>query len=145
MKEVTKYIAEDGKLFDTPRGCREYEKLCEDLESIMKLLFPTPRDEHCRFANGEGYIQQNEEAVNKCMLEIVKLVPALRAYNPSTFKEDPFKCRHGIIGRILSDMSSPAYHYWCRFMNMDEDYREFGQCYYALHPEKAVLTCLNKV
>lgn len=69
MKPVTKYMSTDGITFDTEKECRDHELLFKKVKAIMKPLGPYPKDELCKFANGDGYdvhnpkyaVDQNDE------------------------------------------------------------------------------------
>jgi len=116
---------------------------------LIKLLnkFPKlPKDENCSYANGNGYIQWSKEEYNNLRNEFLDLVkdnhPSLKKTVKITKDMDS---NLGVMGRCLDDMDSILYAVWCRFMKIDNQQREWGQTYYAIHSEKARKTiCLNK-
>ena len=139
MQEVTKFKSIDGRLFDTPLECTSHESMLEQIKNAMSLLKPKPENDNCKFANGDGYIQQNVSDVLKAMVEVVTVAdPGINKSQMQSFLSDPFACRNGIIGRYLSDCgNNAAWEAWSRFMCIDDLGREWGQPYYASHPEDA--------
>lgn len=131
MKVIQKYQADDGKIFSTIEECEKYEQLCSRVEEIMKWLNPLPKDKGCRFANGGGYIQQEKKIVDKARIEIVDL--------GNKFFKQPVKWDFYAIGRLFNDSGySCLYSAWGRLSNIDSNYREWGQGYYAIFPEKGI-------
>ena len=133
MKEVTRFEAFDGETFDTKLECSTHEKRENAIKKTMSELASRPKDSN--FSNGDGYVQQDRVKVEKAMIEIVKISGIEQS---PEFRKNPFACRHGIIGRYLCDGadSGSCYSAWGRFMCMDEEYREWGQPYFAVHPEE---------
>jgi hypothetical protein len=137
MKEIKRFESEDGKIFKTEIECNKHEKLIKNIKFIMSQLEPLPKESGCKFENGDGYIQQDKTMVNKAMIELVKLSKIKDPdYINKDFYKNPFAWRNGILGRIFSDSSDLFYHEWIRFMRMDEQYREWGQPYFAMNPNK---------
>lgn len=132
MKEVTKYAADDGTVFDTAEEAIAYENLLLKLAAVDLLLRPVPTT--VEFANGDGYVQQGIHAIGK--------------YTEALGKETEKRYRvntagpHGIC-RMLSDTDEPhakeLRRRWGRLLCIDRMYREWGQPYYAMHPENGKL------
>ena len=132
MQTVIKFKAVDGKLFDNEKDCIAHEKMIEDVKAAMSFLKPTPSDTD--FKNGGGFVQQCKEVVSKAMVRIVEIAGIEKR---PEFINDPFACRHGVIGRIIDDSrNNHLWTAWIRFMCMDSQYREWGQPYYARNPEE---------
>lgn len=138
MKEVKRFQSEDGKLFDSAEKCLSYEIDLTAVQTVMSLLNPTPKDDHCEFANGRGFVRQDIQLVEKCMRIVINIAAIDLKDKKEEIMEHPFLYRNSVIGRYLSDSDKGfLYSAWCRFMCMDDIGREFGQPYFSAHPEKA--------
>ena len=139
MRSVQRYMADDGAEFGDANECLTYEVANKSLNKLMSRLNPVPEDDGCRFGNGHGYVQQDATTVNQVMKQLVKLAEPIIGKDPKwqPVLDDPFKYRWGIIGRYLDDCGNRnLYRAWGRFMNMDDQYREWGQGYFAMHPNE---------
>ena len=127
MKPVTKYMSTDGITFDTEKECRDHELLFKKVKAIMKPLGPYPKDELCKFANGDGYLQHSPFDVECAKNELVELgSETLHIKKPVSFV---------FIGRYFYDTGeSVLYHAWSRLYSIDGLGREWGQPYYAQNP-----------
>lgn len=135
MKAITKYKALDESVFDTEKECLEYEKICTKVDEIMKDMIDVP--DTCDFGNGKGYIQQDQLIVDTAKTKLLSLGRKL-------YKSAENASFYG-IGRWFDDSGNSAlYHAWGRLSNCDSQYREWGQMYYALHPEQGKQIQLNK-
>jgi hypothetical protein len=135
MKAVTKYQADDGRLFDSESAAIEHEFYLSEIEGIEKALPPRP-DDGCKFENGDGYLQHTQESVDAFKREILMLA-ARRLKDPklAEWAKKPQEV-HGFsyVGRLLDDCDRHLYGLWSRVMCMDEKNREWGQPYFALNP-----------
>lgn len=136
MKQIIKYEAFDGAVFGTEDDCRAYELMAARINAAMRSL-PT-RPESNDFANGDGYVQHDSASVHEAMVAVLN-----QAKNYSSHTSIPksmevgFPSRAGIVGRIIDDCCPrPINKAWYRFMCMDNDYREWGQPFFALNPDK---------
>ena len=130
MKEVIKFEAFNGKIFDSKSECLQYENLLNEIKKAMGYLKPC--GSHPGFNDGECYIQQNKTNIVKAMHKIVELSGIEKS---PEFINDAFNCRFGIIGRIICDSDNiPLWNAWQRFMCIDHLGREWVQPYYAKHP-----------
>lgn len=88
------------------------------------------------------YIQHLKEDVEKAQTDFLKICDKELGTNLNT---NGVVHRLGIVGRILSDSDNTLYHYWNRFMCIDEKYREWQQPHYCFnidkYEDKAI--CLN--
>ena len=129
MKTITRYLAQDGSVFDTEKKCREYESLCKKVKKIMKPLGKLPLDKGCKFANGEGYIQHNPSVIEVAKSQLL----ALGKEYLHIKEERSF----GFAGRCFDDYGVSAINdAHNRLSCCDENGREWGQQYFAVHPEK---------
>jgi len=132
MKIVTRYEALDGKIFKNLKDCLMYDALFLQCEALLNDLKPLPADESCTFANGGGFIQQDQKVINKITKELKKI-----AINEGIITKDNLS----YIGRILSDNYieyKPLFSVWSRLQQIDPMSREWGQPYFANNPSKGV-------
>jgi hypothetical protein len=132
MKKITKYQAEDGKVFNTEKECLDYEKIIAKVDAIMKPFGKRP--DSCNFTNGSGFLQHNDSDVSKAKRQITDL------------GNDIFKCNanFGFIGRYFDDSGYDClYSAWGRLSAVDNKSREWGQSYYANNPDSGKQVQLN--
>ncbi len=146
MEEVKRFLSEDGQIFDDVYACVEHEKLINAINEIESRMPIRPKNDGCKFGNGEGYLQHEKDVIDKAMVDLLKVSDIDKEYwDKPQFLDNPFSCRFGIIGRVIDDSRSAINSLWYRFMCMDENYREYGQCYYATHQSESTGGCLNGV
>lgn len=139
MKQITRYIAEDSTSFGSKQECSEYETLCERVKKIMSQLSEPPLDENCQFANGYGYIQHNPVVFRKVRNELLDEFSTKIDHKWITQSKSD-GAHPSWVGRLVSDYNIKAYYTaWHRIQCTDKDFREFGQVYYAEHPNEAEL------
>ena len=147
MKKVIRYLAKDGQEFISKSECAEYDKALNSIEKVNALLHPTPDNDGCAFANGRGYIQQDLsklEEFKRSTVELFKKEITTPEY--LTWADEVLAGKRHIsyIGRVACDSGSPVYNLMMRIFCTDAKGREWGQPYYANHPEDGVQICLNK-
>lgn len=128
MEKIIKYRAKDNREFYDLDKCMEHEVLLIKIDNILEKLVPASDD--IEFTNGEGYIQQERDIVKQAIKESTEL------YNKS--RKEMSKKIETIMyyGRLLQDSGSPLYNLYSRFDCIDTKMREWGQPYFAYHPEK---------
>lgn len=144
MKAITKYEAADGSEFETESRCAAYESLCAEVADVVAALPALPKDDGCKFANGGGYVQHNPDtfrAVRTKLLQIAQRECPHRWITESLEKGDEIHASWA--GRIISESSTPLWRAWNRIYCTDKQFREWGQPYYAEHPEAAEQFCVN--
>jgi hypothetical protein len=147
MKELTIYVANDGTRFDKESDCLEYEKHCRIVYGLLYPLEDTPKDDGCSFANGHGYVQQEENVVKRVLNEVLEASLEVCDYKGTQQKLKGEDVHLSWIARMLSErgpMCRPYYEAVMRFMNIDAQSREWGQSYYALHPGEGGQVRINK-
>ncbi len=97
-------------------------------------------NESTAFGNGSGYIQHNSDVVDKCQRSFMDY--CYEVLGNKVFLEKKIH-KQGIVGRYLDDSGTDLYVYWHRFMCIDDKYREWGQPYFAINPDKGTQRCLN--
>ena len=138
MKQVVMYKTNDGKLFEKKDKAKEHEFITKFINDAATLILPKKYDT-CEFARGSGYIKISpavKEAFLSCYRRVIEY---LHPDYIEMFDTNPT----GIIGRYLSDGSSPA----CRLYNLaaqiDFQNRLWGQPYFANNPSEGKQVQLN--
>jgi hypothetical protein len=145
MKAVTKYIADDGLEFSEERACVSYEALCLEVAEIMGRLAPRPNLPSCSFENGAGYIQHDPKVAREAKVAILKIANGIFPHKWFDQSIEDATVDSSWAGRLISEFSQKCvYKAWDRFQCMDKQFREFGQPYFALHPEQAQDVCFNQ-
>jgi hypothetical protein len=149
VKAVQKFLADDGTQFDTEHDAMQHESLCQEIWRLMQKLRPLPDLPHCEFANGAGYVQQIPADFLHVQAELARI--AQRSFPSGNFSHHfdhainaTKPAGHTFIGRLMDDgCPSPVSRAWNRIMCTDDQFREWGQPYYAMHPEKATQRCFS--
>lgn len=144
MENITKYKAEDGHEFTLKADCIKHEELCEEVKLTMARLSEKPSS--CNFANGDGFILQNEDTFIKVRESILKIGQRytdhkwLQESIDKGLEVDPSWAGR-IIGECCPDV---IYKAWYRISCTTNDFKEFGQPYYRANPDQAKDICLNQ-
>jgi len=145
MQIITKYQAFDGREFFYADECRKYENFAERVSLLMKPLGELPDLPACGFANGGGYVQHDGDTflkVRNALLEIAKEQITHTWLQESI--DNGMDVHSSYAGHIISGYGnrylSSAWH---RIACTDNQFREWGQPYYADNPSKAKQVCLN--
>lgn len=143
MKTKTYFVANDGTEHDRQELALKHEKFIADIAQAMNPLGEKYEEKECRFVNGEGYIQHDPADVLKAktaLIEICKTTVPDEFWNKYTPAEiHPMS----YAGRLLDDCNRFLYRAWYRFMCIDVQGKEWGQPYYALHPEAGTHKRIN--
>lgn len=137
MIKIEKYKAIDGKEFNDPDQCLEYEALIDRVNTIMKPFGDRPDDSD--FQNGvRGYIQHDRDvflSVKRNILEeIGKHIN--HQWIKDTMERD--NVHPSWVARLIGDCGiRPLDRAWFRFQCIDNQYREWGQPYFANNPHEA--------
>lgn len=140
MKVITKYQADDGTEFNSKLDCMKHEVLCEKIQQIMALLPKRPDD--MEFANGHGYVQHAEKSVIQFRNRLLALMDG-QIDHPWVGETRQGKAHPSYLARLLDDSASPLGAAWNRLLMIDKKFREWGQPYYAMHPDRGEQTRLN--
>ncbi len=127
MKEIIKFVADDGSIHPSKEACVRYESLLSNVNNLMNSLNKIPNT--TAFRNGEGFVRQSMSVVKELKTKIVKVG---REY--LNIKDN---IGFSIAGRYFDDCGVKClYSAWGRLAHIDETGREWGQGYYAVNPEK---------
>jgi hypothetical protein len=142
MKEVLRYQANDGKLFDTKGKCIDHDDKLTEVSKIISQLEDKP--DSCDFSNGSGYIQQYEDVFLKVRKELLELAKKDTDHKWLQQSIDDITVDLSWGGRIIGECCIDAlYRAWSRLSCIDKQFREWGQPYYSTHPEEATNKRLN--
>lgn len=137
MKTITKYVAYDGAEFTDAERCQTYENNSHAADAIIAQL-SAPPDKGCEFVNGHGYLQHGSEQFYKVRRELLQqaLKECDNDWIRQSLADDTVhpSWAYRIIGEACTRQLSRA---WSRIMCTDPDLREWGQPYYAAHPDQA--------
>lgn len=146
MKAITKFKAVDGKEFNSENECLDYENLIKKVNNIMKALPPLPKDEGCRFSNGEGFVQHDKTILRKVQINLLEEMKKHIDHKWIQETIDNENVHPSYVGRLIDDYGiSPLNKAWYRFMCIDKLGREWGQPYFATNPDKAKQVCVGGV
>ena len=138
MEKITKFKAIDGREFYEESKCRDYENLISEVEQIMSAFPPLPQNDGCKFVNGGGYIQHSRGTFERAKSELLAVASRYCSHHwLDNTKEDP-TVHLSYAARLIGETElRPLENAWNRLMCVDKLYREWGQPYFAEHPEKA--------
>jgi hypothetical protein len=135
MKQVTKFQAEDGRLFDDEAECLSHEEQVIAVKALIEMVHPKGID----IDNGKGYIQLTPETQQRLLNGYVALVDRHQPELSVKVRENP----RGFIGRILGDSSSPLMHLYYTYCLIDKEGRLWDQPYFANNPERGTQVCVG--
>lgn len=144
METITKFKAIDGTEFTSETECLKYELLIKRVDEIMSLLPPTPKDDGCSFANGDGYIKHEKTELRNAQVKLLEICKEYidHKWIQQSIDDETVHCSW--VGRLLGDYGiKPLNNAWYRFSCVDNQSREWGQPYYANNPEKGKQVQLN--
>lgn len=141
MTIITKYKANDGREFLSEFECYNYEAFNERIKDAMRDWPEHPAG--CDFENGSGYFQIPVPMLRACRVRLLDL--AAEKTDHRWIRECYDESKHlswaaRIIDELPYDSLSRAFN---RLMCVDSQNREWGQPYFAAHPEAAKNVCLN--
>lgn len=146
MKKIEKYKAIDGTEFNNENECLDYENLIKKVDNIMAELPPLPKDDGCRFSNGEGFVQHNKTILRKVQINLLKLAQKHIDHKWLQQTIDDENVHPSYVGRLIDDYNiRPLNKAWHRFMCIDKLGREWGQPYFALNPNEGKQVCVGGV
>lgn len=144
IKTISKYVADDGSEWNEVSKAAFRNALIASVNMAMDNLKVRP--DNIEFANGHGYVQQDAESIKRCkqvLFEIANQDGVLKWWidgqkekfgstDESFLTTDP-----GWFGRMLDGSHAPLSRAYARFGCIDSQNREWGQPFYANHPEEA--------
>lgn len=144
MKQVTKYIANDGTQFDDFASAMERDSLITQVAEIMAPLPERPEGDGCSFSNGGGYLQHDKETALQVRKQLLKLIATQVNHKWIQQTIDNVDTDPSFVGRLVGETGFKAlWQAWARFECMDKDWREYGQLYYVRNPHEAEQKQLN--
>lgn len=144
MRQIVKYKADDGVEFFSMADCVQHEGNVNAAALIMSTLPKRPTSP--AFSCGSGYVQHIQGeliTVRNKFLEFSK-VYCTHPWIDQGLEDDRPCIGHTGVARILSESLPKSVHvHWFRFVCIDKHFREWGQPYYALNPDKGMQVRLN--
>lgn len=138
MKVITVYVASDGTRWDRREDAEKRDRLVEWVEEIMRPIGNRP--DGMGFSNG-GYFVQHK--IDTLTIVRIQLFVATKSVLGKTIAEHEAAGEKAMdfhpswFMRMLDGCDSPIADAWNRFWCIDENGREWGQPYYAKHPEES--------
>jgi hypothetical protein len=135
---VTRYQANDGSEWATLEEAEKRDKESSHVALAMKPLRSTP--DTSEFRMGNVYVQQKADAVGACKKDLIAATrPFLGRWMADTEANgrDMMDVHPSTFGRFIDDTGSPLSLAWARLWCIDKQCREWGQPYYAEHPNSA--------
>lgn len=131
------YVADDGTHFADEADCRKRDALIARVSAAVAVLLK-PRPDDISFDNGHGYVAQDPAAVRAYKVALLAIardeMPSFAG--PTQLGADPDRIHpQGMAWRWLDECAPPIARAWQRLACIDRDGREWGQPYYATHPE----------
>jgi hypothetical protein len=136
MRQVSRWIADDGTEFITPDQAIAHDKLCVEIAAIMSRLVSAE-------ISGPGFIQQDPVAVLNVQHSLVmifeRLFPRMVDAHTEFARNATRPAGMTLIGRYMDDCApGPLNTAWRRIMRMDSKFREYEQPYYAIQADKRI-------
>jgi hypothetical protein len=125
MKKATYYLAKDGSEHKTEAGAKERDSLNRRIDAAMKPLGRQPRDPHCRWGNGGGYIPHSQEAIAKTRAALIGISRGVLAWYFKDYKGNIENVHASWFCRIIDGSCAPLDHAWHRLARIDEFGREW--------------------
>ncbi len=139
MRQVPRWEANDGSIWKYEKDAKARDSLIKSMSWFDKLL-PPAKDETCRFSTGHGFVQRNASVVKKAKEKLIMLtekqIPEWFKTQREKHKTDFTKVHSSWFLRMIEGNAPPLSHAWLRLGCIDDRYREWGQPYYASHPDK---------
>jgi hypothetical protein len=144
-EQITQWKANDGSVWNDQESAEARDQLIVAVEMALAPLGPRPNDKSCDFSNGHGYKQHTAGAVLFTRESLWKLtaphiqfaIEAQLKHQGMTEEKLRDTAHPSWIGRMLDGGPEPLERAWTRMLCIDAEYREWGQPYYAAHPEAA--------
>jgi len=142
METITKYKAFDGKEFTNKDKCTEYEEQSNLALEVISCIHKAP--DSCDFANGSGYIQHEHKDVSIVRNELLELAKFYTDHKWIQQSIDDHSVDTSWAGRIIGEYCNESLNKaWNRISCIDNQLREWGQPYYASHPNMGQQVKLN--
>jgi len=136
VKEIRKFVADDGTEFTSEVACLGHESLCNEIASIVSRLNPGT-EKHGEFVQQSGPVALGVQ--RDLVLIFERLHPKMVDHHTEWAREATRPAGMTLIGRYMDDCGpSPLYAAWHRIMRMDHQFREWDQPYFAIQADKAV-------
>jgi hypothetical protein len=143
--------ATDGSQWKDEEAARKRDALCADVAEALLPLGAKP--DGTDFANGGGFVQHTEAQVRRVRRELYSIanVKGILKWWFDSQREDHAQTEEALkmgihpswYRRMLDGAHAPLDRAYGRLNCIDGQFREWGQPYYADHPDEAKQVCLN--
>lgn len=145
METITKYKSVDGIEFSDEAACAKYEATKAIIDGVMALLPAKPDLPGCEFENGAGFIQHDRETFTKVRRRLLEIANAEFPHKWFEQSMADDNANASWAARLIGEGNNRALdRAWHRIYCTDAELREWGQPYYAMHPNDAKQVCLAK-
>lgn len=140
MKAVTKFEANDGRIFSREQDAVKHDLMLANVATVMQPLGSSEK------ADSAGWIQHAPLVVANVKRGLVQLMRPIFATSylgiTKAIDSDPDSIHpRSVVGRILDDMDSPINDGWRRLGCIDDQGREHNQPYFAINGPHADMVC----
>lgn len=138
MRTITKFVAEDGSEFSDVNRCEDYDKLCLRVDAVMAAWPEHPKDDSCSFANGGGFFPIDPELYASTRNQLLGLAAENCSNKWIAQARESQWVDLSWPMRILDEDSFqlPVSKALRRLYCVDKSFREWGQPFYAMNPDK---------
>lgn len=143
ITEITRYVADDKSEFDNRAAADKY---CEQADLVARLMSELlPKPEGCDFSNGHGYIQHDAELLKAVWNGLLDYAAQFLMPHAWLAESQDLAADASWVGRLIGEWGHKALgDAWYRMQCIDRrTAKEYGQPYFALHPNEAKGGCLN--
>lgn len=138
MRQIAKFVADDGAEFETIEECAAYEALTAEVAEVVSLLRPLPKLPGCSFENGAGFIRHDPVTFRRVRRTLLQIANRIHPHDWFTKSMDDESIHPSWACRMISECCPrPLDRAWMRIYCTDKQYREWGQPFYAENPDKA--------
>lgn len=137
MKSIIKFVTDDGVEHVEEEAALEHERLCDDVHRAESHLLPRPTSSE--FSNGVGFVQQTGSVVIVFQRHLIRTLQKTCPTDEdwSVYLEAEFPVGNSYMGRLMDDAAPRVVRSaWWRVMCIDEQFREYGQPYFAIQADK---------
>lgn len=133
MKTALTYIANDGTHFDNEKDAKERDDIVRQVDAAMHPLGKIAT------LSSDEFIQHDRYDCMAVKRDVFNLAKKLYGTGFACFSHDADDVHPlSVVGRILDDCGGPLSKAWSRLARINwENYREYQQVYYAMHPNEA--------
>lgn len=143
-QQITKWKAADGSEWSSQEKADERELLILAVQIAMKPLGDRPNLPNCGFDNGGGYVQHDPASVVRARLDLYEIAKGPLGWWIKEQKEKHGQTDYSLAvevhvswhQRMLDGGCDPLERAYGRICCIDDKYREWGQPFFGMNPDK---------